>query len=92
MADLILADYNLPRGMTGVELARMLRERLRREVPAIILTGDMSTATLRDIDCRVRLQLHKPVRLEGLARSILDSGGGAGRPPLRMRRLRDQCP
>lgn len=70
--DLVLADYNLPRGMTGVEVARTLRERLRQEVPAIILTGDISTATLRDIELPRSVQLHKPVRLEGLARSILD--------------------
>nr|WP_255528962.1 chemotaxis protein CheB [Roseomonas rosulenta] len=68
--DLILADYNLPGGMTGVEVARTLRERLRREVPAIILTGDISTATLRDIELPRSVQLHKPVRLEDLARRI----------------------
>ncbi|MBP0466542.1 PAS domain-containing protein [Roseomonas sp. PWR1] len=70
--DLILADYNLPRGMTGVEVARTLRKRLRHEIPAIILTGDISTATLRDIALPRSLQLHKPVRLQDLARSILD--------------------
>ncbi|BDG73491.1 protein-glutamate methylesterase [Roseomonas fluvialis] len=70
--DLILADYNLPGGMTGVEVTKTLRNRLRHEVPAIILTGDISTTTLRDIQLPRSVQLHKPVRLEDLARSILD--------------------
>ena len=47
--DLILADYNLPNGMNGLQLAAKLREKLHREIPVIILTGDISTDTLRDI-------------------------------------------
>jgi two-component system CheB/CheR fusion protein len=68
--DLILADYNLPNGMNGTEVAATLRERLGREIPTIILTGDISTNTLRDIarlDCT---QLNKPVKLKELTRAI----------------------
>ena len=60
--DLILADFNLPKGMDGLQLGAALRERLRRSVPVIILTGDISTDTLRKIaagDCAL---LHKPVK------------------------------
>ncbi len=41
--DLILADFNLPNGMNGLEVVAKVRERLHRAVPAIILTGDIST-------------------------------------------------
>ncbi|MBR0662601.1 response regulator [Roseomonas oryzicola] len=68
--DLVLADYNLPNGMTGVDVVKAVRERLRREVPAIILTGDISTGTLRDIALPSCVQLHKPVQLADLAQSI----------------------
>ncbi len=64
--DLLLADYKLPGGLNGLQLARRLRERLHREVPVVILTGDISTGTLRDIaqgDCT---QLTKPVQLPEL--------------------------
>ena len=44
--DLILADYNLPNGMDGLQVAAKLRDALHREVPVIILTGDISTDTL----------------------------------------------
>ena len=47
--DLILADYNLPNGMNGLQVAAKLREKLHRQIPVIILTGDISTGTLRDI-------------------------------------------
>ena len=44
--DLILADFNLPNGMNGLEVISALQEELRRFVPAIILTGDISAKTL----------------------------------------------
>ena len=68
--DLILADYNLPKGMNGLEVVAKLRQRLHRDVPVIVLTGDISVETLHNItipDCMV---LHKPVRLAELTRTI----------------------
>ena len=44
--DLILADYNLPNGLNGLQLAAKLREKLHRQIPVIILTGDISTEHL----------------------------------------------
>jgi len=41
--DLLLTDYNLPSGKTGVELLIALRATLGQDLPAIILTGDIST-------------------------------------------------
>lgn len=68
--DLILADYNLPNGMDGLQVSARLRNALHREVPVIILTGDISSGTLSDIaryDC---VQLSKPVKLTELAQAI----------------------
>ena len=68
--DLILSDYNLPSAMTGIEAIGKLREQIGQAVPAIILTGDISTAALRDIadhDCQ---QLNKPVKPKLLLRGI----------------------
>ena len=56
--DLIIADYNLPDGMNGLQVTARLREQLKRSIPVIVLTGDISTGALRDIaiqDC-VRAQ------------------------------------
>jgi two-component system CheB/CheR fusion protein len=68
--DLILADFNLPNGMNGVEVVAAIREKLHRHVAAMVLTGDISTETLRAIakaDCTL---LNKPVKLEELALAV----------------------
>jgi len=68
--DLILADFNLPNGMNGLQVAAKLREKLQRDVPVIILTGDISTSTLRDIAQQKYLQLNKPIKLKELMHAI----------------------
>ena len=68
--DLILADYNLPNGMDGLQLTAKLRETLHREIPATIITGDISTSTLRDIALQNCALLNKPVKLPELTQVI----------------------
>jgi two-component system, chemotaxis family, CheB/CheR fusion protein len=68
--DLILADYNLPSGMDGLQAAAKLRETLGRDIPIIILTGDISTDTLRDIARHDCVQLNKPVKPNELTQVI----------------------
>ncbi|MEJ0047968.1 MAG: chemotaxis protein CheB, partial [Rhodospirillales bacterium] len=68
--DLVLADYNLPGGMDGLRAVTALRERLKSEIPAVILTGDMSTSTLRNIEQRHCTRLTKPVRIDELTNLI----------------------
>jgi len=68
--DLILTDFNLPNGMDGLEVTARLRQQLHRKTPAIILTGDISTETSREIALRNHVKLDKPVRLKELTRAI----------------------
>ena len=68
--DLVLADYNLPNGMNGVQVSQKLRQEVGRQIPFIILTGDISTDTLRDIALHDCVHLHKPVKLNDLTRAI----------------------
>jgi PAS domain S-box-containing protein len=68
--DLILTDYNLPNGLNGVQLTAKLRKKLHREIPVIILTGDMSTDTLRDIALQNCVPLNKPVKVKELTQAI----------------------
>jgi len=87
--NLILADFNLPNGMNGVEAVAALRGKLHRNVAAMILTGDISSETLqavRKADCTL---LNKPVKLEELAVAVQQAltpiaraapGGGADQP------------
>jgi two-component system, chemotaxis family, CheB/CheR fusion protein len=67
---LVISDFNLPNGMDGLCVAAKLRGRLRRFVPVIILTGDISTRTLRDIAQQKCEHLNKPASLKELVAAI----------------------
>ena len=67
--DIILADYNLP-GMNGLEMAVRLRGTPHRDVPVVILTGDISTGTLRAIAAARCAHLNKPVQAPQLTKVI----------------------
>jgi two-component system CheB/CheR fusion protein len=68
--DIVIADYNLPGGLTGLQTIVELRVALQREIPVIILTGDISTGTLRKIAQARCVHLNKPANPEELARLV----------------------
>ena len=68
--DLILTDYNLPNGMDGLRLAAKLRNKLGAALPVIILTGDISTDTMKDVGGQQCVQLNKPVKAVELSAMI----------------------
>lgn len=68
--DLILADYNLTNSATGLEIAKELRVHLNRKVPVIIITGDISSQTLRLIANQDCLQINKPMKMASLLEAI----------------------
>lgn len=68
--ELLIADYNLPGGTTGIELANQLRQRGNPSLPVIILTGDISAATRALIAKEGFVQLTKPVSREALEAKI----------------------
>jgi two-component system CheB/CheR fusion protein len=84
--DLILADYNLPGGMNGLEVVASVRKIARRELPAIILTGDISLETLRDIAQGKCLHLNKPAKVRDLVRAIegLMESSSRSEPPQKL--------
>jgi two-component system CheB/CheR fusion protein len=80
--DLILADYNLPGQQTGLAVVQDLRASLHRPVPVIIMTGDISTVTLRliaDQDC---VQMNKPMKLAALLTTMEGLLAGETKRPL----------
>ena len=68
--DLILADYNLPNKLSGLQFASAARRVLNRDVPVIILTGDISTATVQHVNAQNCHYMIKPVKLNVLSQSI----------------------
>ncbi len=69
-ADVIVTDYNLPGVLTGTEVVARVREALRHEIPAIILTGDISSDTLRKIRQANCVHISKPATADALTGQI----------------------
>ncbi len=68
--DILVADYNLPNGLTGLEVALRLREIFDKRFPAIIVTGDISANTLRSVADAGCIQLNKPIKGDDLSRLV----------------------
>ncbi|NTF90875.1 hybrid sensor histidine kinase/response regulator [Agrobacterium rhizogenes] len=85
--DLVITDYRLEAGTTGIEAIEEVRTHAGRRLPAIILTGDTSPARLRQVTESGHLLLHKPVDAEQMLQAItelcslqpLDSRGGSSK-------------
>ena len=60
--DAVLCDYRLPADETGSDVIRQLRERLRPDLPAALITGDTTPETLREAKDNGIPLLHKPVQ------------------------------
>lgn len=68
--DVILADYNLPTGGNGIAAIGYIRQALRRNVPALILTGDISSKALRAFAQHEIPYLHKPAKLKDVVQVV----------------------
>lgn len=64
--DLIVADYRLRDGKTGIEAIEIIRSHLGRSVPGILVSGDTLPARLREANASGFQLLHKPVDPEEL--------------------------
>jgi len=68
--ELLIADYNLPDGHNGVELASFLKQNGFADMEVIILTGDVSASTQSMISKAGLRRLKKPVGPEVLEAEI----------------------
>jgi signal transduction histidine kinase len=71
--DALLCDYRFEQE-TGVALVLRLRERLGRDVPALIVTGDVTAHQLIDIASSDLPVMHKPVNPAALRRWLASAG------------------
>lgn len=72
--DLIIADYRLADGHTGIQAIKRLRERLGAAIPAFLISGDTAPERLRDASEQGFQLLHKPVapmRLRAMLNRLL---------------------
>jgi CheY-like chemotaxis protein len=68
--DLIVCDYRLPKGPTGVDAIETLRDAF--EIPALLISGDAAPPASGDGANRYRL-LHKPVNAETFRAVLVDA-------------------
>jgi signal transduction histidine kinase len=59
--DLIISDYQLPEGKTGIDVIEALRSRFRSEIPAFLISGDTNRQPLHEARSNGYHLLHKPV-------------------------------
>ena len=73
LPQLIISDYHLRDGKTGMEAITMLRSKLEESIPALLLTGDTSPERQREallLDIPV---LHKPLNPNKLHHAIVET-------------------
>ena len=59
--DLIISDYHLANGRTGIATIEWLRSELSAQIPAFLISGDTDPATLHEAKVKGFHLLHKPV-------------------------------
>jgi signal transduction histidine kinase/CheY-like chemotaxis protein len=59
--DLIISDYHLASGKTGIRAIEQINAALGSSIPAILISGDTAPEPLRDAKDRGYILLHKPV-------------------------------
>ena len=68
--DLVIVDFNLPGPLNGLDVIDRVKQERGNGLPAIILTGDISTSTLQQISGQNCLHLIKPVKADALLERI----------------------
>ncbi|WP_407117143.1 MASE1 domain-containing protein [Bradyrhizobium sp. LMG 9283] len=80
--DLIISDYHLASGKTGIRAIEQVNAAFGASIPAILISGDTAAEPLRDARDRGYILLHKPVdpmRLRAVMHELLrDHDGGRG--------------
>lgn len=68
--DVIIADYNLPNGLNGIQVIAQLRKLPSKPFSVIVCTGDISTETLKIIAQSDCAQMSKPMKLADLSNAV----------------------
>ena len=80
--DVILSDYRLAGGHTGIEAIHILRQAFG-PIPAALITGDTATDTIQDIRASGLPLLHKPLKpakLRSFLSHLMAEGSASNNP------------
>jgi two-component system, chemotaxis family, CheB/CheR fusion protein len=85
LPEIVIADFNLPGRLNGIQAITRMSEILGHDLPALVLTGDISTDTLHEIAARGYLHRSKPIGPDALMnlvqRLLVERGSTATRHP-----------
>jgi signal transduction histidine kinase len=79
--DVIISDYRLAGGCSGLEAIAALRQTFGARIPAVLITGDTAPETIQAIAASGLPLLHKPLRpakLRAMLAHLLAGRGGGG--------------
>ena len=79
--DVIVADYRLKNGRTGVDAIRSIQAAFNAAIPGILVTGDTGADRLREAAASGLPILHKPVNGRQLQDLISRALASAQQPP-----------
>jgi CheY-like chemotaxis protein len=68
---LIICDYRLREGGTGIDVIERLRSEYNDDIPGMLITGDTAPDRLKEAQASGFLLLHKPVPNARLRAAIL---------------------
>ena len=74
MPDVLIVDFRLADGQSGLEAAAQLRRQLQRALPVILVTGDTAPERIRQAYEAGHFLLHKPVDPQRLRACITEAG------------------
>jgi len=70
LPDILLVDYQLQKGETGVSAIEEICTLANKEIPAVIITGDTALENLRRADNSAMRVLNKPVSPDNLFKTV----------------------
>ena len=68
--DLLISDFRLRAGASGLDAVAHLRDEFNEDIPAILITGDTAPERLLEAQASQLLLLHKPVHADALRQAI----------------------
>ena len=71
--DVIVSDYQLSRGLTGVDAIERLRSAFPNPIPAFLVSGDATCSARCEVGSRGYHLLYKPVNAERLHAALVDA-------------------
>jgi two-component system, sensor histidine kinase len=75
--DVIVSDYQLSRGLTGVDAIERLRSAFPNPIPALLISGDATCSARCEVGSRGYHLLYKPVNAERLHAALVDASSAA---------------